>query len=162
MKKYFHYVMLAIITVILFFAVYTFVNDNSKQNNKEMNNNKEIKLIVNEHELIVELEDNEAVSELLKRLKYGILLINAEDYGNFEKVGELGFSLPTSDKTITTTFGDIMLYQGDKICLYYDVNTYSFTKLGHIKDISKEELIRLLGDGDITYKLSLKGENNEK
>jgi hypothetical protein len=159
MKKYFHFVLLSIITVCLFFAIYTFVNDNNGEvDNKKMDYNNEIKLIINEHELIVELEDNEAVSELLKRLKYGSLIINANDYGNFEKVGELGFSLPTSDKTITTTSGDIMLYQGDKICLYYDRNTYSFTKLGHIKDITEKELKNVLGEDDITYKLSLKGE----
>ena len=118
----------------------------------------EILLLVGNHELTVQLEDNEATKELLERLKYGIIQISAEDYGNFEKVGELGFSLPTVDMNITTKPGDIMLYQGNKICIYYAENTWSFTKIGHIMNINQEELKNLLGDEDIVYKISLKGE----
>ena len=57
-----------------------------------------IKLTVNNTTFDVELEDNSATSELIKRLHEGNITINAKDYGNFEKVGDLGFSLPTSDE----------------------------------------------------------------
>jgi len=161
MKNYWRYILLAFTVIILILAVYLFVNSGKKSNllNEEsMNVKEEIKLIINDKELIVELENNIATKELLNRLKKNTIKIKASDYGNFEKVGELGFELPTSDELITTKPGDIILYQGNKICLYYAENTWRFTKLGHIKDISEDELIKILGKKDITYKLSRKGD----
>ena len=76
------------------------------------------------------------------------------DYGSFEKVGDLPQSLPRNDETITTVPGDIILYQGSKITIYYDENTWDFTKLGHIDNITQEELKAILGGGDVTVTLS--------
>ena len=121
----------------------------------EFQDMRDIKLIVNNEVLYVTLEDNSSARALVEKLKEGNINISASDYSNFEKVGDLGFSLPRNDKNITTTPGDLILYQGDKICLYYDTNTYSFTKLGHINDITKNELKRILGSGDVSYTLSL-------
>lgn len=111
---------------------------------------------VNNHELVVNLENNKSVKALFEKLEKEDITINASDYGNFEKVGSLGFNLPTSDERITTKPGDVILYQGSQITIYYDENTWSFTKLGHI-DISKEELMNILGSGDVTFTLR-KGE----
>lgn len=69
------------------------------------------------------------------------------DYGNFEKVGSLGTTLPCSDEQITTAPGDIILYQGNQITVYYAPNTWSFTRLGRIDDPSGLELA--LGDGNV-------------
>ena len=77
------------------------------------------------------------------------------DYGNFEKVGNLPQSLPKNDEKITTVPGDIILYQGNKITIYYAENTWDFTKLGHINNITQEELKTLLGDGAVTVSLSI-------
>ncbi|MPN07297.1 hypothetical protein SDC9_154563 [bioreactor metagenome] len=77
------------------------------------------------------------------------------DYGNFEKVGELGTTLPRNDESITTKPGDIILYQGNQITIYYDTNTWEFTRLGRINDVSPQELRGILGDGDVTTVLSL-------
>ena len=77
------------------------------------------------------------------------------DYANFEKVGPLGFSLPRNDKSITTTPGDIILYQGNQITIYYDTNTWNFTKLGKIEDVTQKELKEILGNGDVTVTFSL-------
>ena len=77
------------------------------------------------------------------------------DYANFEKVGSLGFSLPRNDKDITTMPGDIILYQGNQITIYYDTNTWNFTKLGKIENITQKELKEILGDGDVTVTFSL-------
>ena len=76
------------------------------------------------------------------------------DYGSFEKVGSLGFSLPKNDTNITTIPGDVILYQGNQITIYYDENTWNFTKLGNI-DISQDELKAVLGDGDVEVDFSL-------
>lgn len=72
------------------------------------------------------------------------------DYGNFEKVGKLPTTLPRNDELITTTSGDIILYLGNQITIYYDINTWNFTKLGHINDITQTELKTILGDSDVT------------
>ncbi len=59
-----------------------------------------------------------------------------------------------NDEKITTVPGDIILYQGNKITIYYAENTWDFTKLGHINNITQEELKAILGDGNITVTLS--------
>ena len=72
------------------------------------------------------------------------------DYGSFEKVGDLPQELPRNDESITTVPGDIILYQGNKITIYYDENTWEFTRLAKIYDVTREELLDVLGDGDVT------------
>ena len=113
-----------------------------------------IKLKVNNHVLNVKLEDNSAAKALMNKLKWGDVTIHAEDYGGFEKVGDLGFSLPRSDKYITTSAGDIVLYDGDEISLFYNSNSWSYTKLGKVQNI--EDLKKILGTGDVKLVLSLK------
>ena len=113
-----------------------------------------IKLKVNDYVLNVKLEDNSAAKSLMDRLKNGDITIHGEDYGNFEKVGDLGFSLPRSDKYITTSAGDIVLYNGDEISVFYDSNSWSYTKLGKIQDTGN--LKKILGNGDVTLVFSLK------
>ena len=91
-----------------------------------------IKIMVNDEVLNVKLEENDASLALIQRLKQGDLTVNASEYGGFEKVGYLGFDLPTSDVDITTKPGDIVLYQGNQISIFYGSNTWNYTKLGEI------------------------------
>ena len=81
----------------------------------------------------------------------------ASDYGGFEKVGALGFSLPTDNSQITTQAGDVILYNGDNIVLFYGSNSWSYTRLGRIKYSSLDELKSFLkaGGGEISVTLSL-------
>ncbi len=116
----------------------------------------EIIIKVNGRELEVKLENNTSSIALTQKLKDGDITVNARDYGNFEKVGSLGFSLPTNDKRITTEAGDLILYQGNQITLYYDTNSWTFTKLGKVQNISKDELKNILGKGDVILTFSLK------
>ena len=102
----------------------------------------------------MKLEDNSAAKALMDKLKMGDVTIHAEDYGGFEKVGDLGFSLPRSDKYITTSAGDIVLYDGDEISLFYNSNSWSYTKLGKVQNI--KDLKKILGTGDVKLVLSLK------
>ena len=113
-----------------------------------------IKLKVNNHVLKVKLESNSAAKALMKKLKKGDVTIYAEDYGGFEKVGDLGFSLPRSDKFITTSAGDIVLYEGDEISIFYNSNSWSYTKLGKIQN--SKDLKKILGNGNVKLVLSLK------
>ena len=77
------------------------------------------------------------------------------DYGNFEKVGSLPTSLPRNDEQITTEPGDIILYQGNQITIYYDTNTWSFTRLGKVNGLSQSELKAILGSGGVTAVFSI-------
>lgn len=98
--------------------------------------------------------DNNSVKELKKLAKDG-LTINMSKYGGFEQVGSIGSTLPSADTRITTNPGDIVLYSSNQIVLFYDSNTLSYTKLGHI-NLSKSELTDLLGDEDVVITLNLK------
>ena len=114
-----------------------------------------IKIKVNSNILEVKLEDNEATKSLVERLKNGDISVNANEYGGFEKVGSLGFNLPRNDKSITTSAGDIVLYQGNQISLFYNSNSWSYTKLGRVQNVSGAELKNILGSGDVTLILSI-------
>ena len=89
-------------------------------------------------------------------LAKGDVNVAMRDYGGFEKVGALGTTLPTNDEPITTEPGDVILYQGNQITIYYAANTWSFTRLGKIQGVSASELKRILGNGRITTVFSLK------
>ena len=126
----------------------------AKSTIKTVDNAKYIKLKVNGQTLDVKLENNKATKVLIEKLKKGSIKINAEEYGGFEKVGELGFSLPTSDKYIKTSPGDLVLYNGDEISLFYNSNSWEYTKLGKVQNV--KDLKKILGTGDVTITLSLK------
>jgi hypothetical protein len=115
-----------------------------------------VKVKINDEVFDVKLENNSATQELVKELKKGNVTVNASEYGGFEKVGELGFSLPTNDENIGTNPGDIVLYQGDKISLFYGSHSWSYTKLGKIDDVDSNKLKEVLGSGNVTLEFSLK------
>ena len=98
--------------------------------------------------------DNDSVRALKNLAKDG-LTINMSKYGGFEQVGSIGSTLPSADTRITTNPGDIVLYSSNQIVLFFDSNTWSYTKLGHI-NLSKSELTDLLGDEDVVITLTLK------
>ena len=93
------------------------------------------------------LENNSSADAFFEKLKNGNVKIEMKDYGNFEKVGDLPWSLPTNDTSITTKPGDIILYQGNKITIYYDENTWDFTKLGSL-NATDEEIREVFGGED--------------
>jgi hypothetical protein len=77
------------------------------------------------------------------------------DYGSMEKVGSLVTDLPRNDQQITTEAGDIILYQGNAFVIYYAPNSWNFTRLGKIENVTSEKLKEILGDGNVTITLSL-------
>ncbi len=99
--------------------------------------------------------DNSSADALWELLKTGDVTIDMHDYGSFEKVGALPWELPRNDTQITTKPGDVILYQGNQITIYYDENSWSFTRLARIDSTTKEELLAALGDGDVSVKFSL-------
>lgn len=115
-------------------------------------------LYINGNKLEVTLAENKAVTALIDILKQGDITYTAEDYGGFEKVGSLGHSLPTENSQITTEAGDVILYSGNQIVLFYGSNSWSYTRLGKINGYSVSELRNLLGagNGSIQVRISLK------
>ena len=105
--------------------------------------------------LSAELADNSSADALVSLLMDGDITLDMSDYGNFEKVGSLGTELPRNDEQITTEAGDLILYQGSSFVIYYDTNSWNFTRLGKINDISQSELKEILGSGDVQVTLSI-------
>ena len=114
-----------------------------------------IRLKVGDATMTATLTDNEATRELTKLLEQGDITIRMSDYGGFEKVGALPQSFPTSNTQITTVPGDIMLYQGNQMVIFYGSNSWSYTRLGKIDGATVSNLRQFLGNGDITLTLSL-------
>ena len=130
--------------------------NNDNQNNSEENmSNTTIKISVNGTTLTATLKDNVSTRALVNLLRKGPLTINMNDYARMEKVGPIGTTLPQCDERLTTQPGDLILYRGQYFVIYYAQNTYSLTPLGKIDNITNNELIKILGNGDVTVTLSL-------
>ena len=112
-------------------------------------------LYINGSRVEAEWEDNEAVAALREKVTEGAIEIDMSMYGGFEQVGALGFSLPRNDVRITTDPGDIVLYSGDQIVVFYGSNTRAYTKLGRITDKDQTALKELLGNGNVVLTISL-------
>ena len=99
-------------------------------------------------------EDNEAVDALRELCKDQALTIEMSMYGGFEQVGSIGSALPQRDVQTTTSAGDIMLYSGDQMVVFYGSNSWAYTPLGHITDKTQAELTQLLSSGNVTLTLT--------
>jgi cystine transport system substrate-binding protein len=99
------------------------------------------------------LEKNDAVSAFVEMLQENPVVLKMNDYSGFEKVGSLGKSLPASNSQTTTNAGDIVLYNENQIVIFYGSNSWSYTRLGHIDDLTGWE--EALGSGDVTVTFSL-------
>lgn len=134
--------------------------DNTENNENEgdtiMNTNK-IRITTGNNSFTATLADNSSSEALKQHLTQGNISIRMNDYGDMEKVGSLGFSLPRNDRQTTTGPGDLILYQGNSFVIYYDSNSWSFTRLGKVDNVStREQMLQLLGGkGEITVTLSL-------
>ena len=101
------------------------------------------------------LTDNSSTRALVELLAKGNITIDMEDYAKMEKVGELGTNLPRNDRQTITGPGDMILYLGKHFVIYYDTNSWNFTRLGKIDNASQADLKTALGKGDVTITLSL-------
>lgn len=114
---------------------------------------KSMTLKIGEREVQVSWEDNDSVEDL-KKLAASGLTIKMSMYGGFEQVGPIGQSIARDDEQTTTAPGDIVLYSGDQIVVFYGSNSWAYTRLGKI-NMSEDELTELLGNGDVTITLSV-------
>ena len=112
-----------------------------------------VNISINGKTFFATLEDNEAAKELYEIIKTDGLTVEMSDYSGFEKVGALGHTLTSNDKQTTTKAGDIVLYQSNQIVMFYGSNSWSYTRLGKIDDLSGWE--EALGSGDIMAEFSV-------
>ena len=128
------------------------VPDNQNMINMESNT---IRLTIKGGKTFTATLENHASAQALKdRLSNGSITVEMNDYGDMEKVGPLGFSLPRTDRQTTTRPGDIILYLGNNLVIYYDTNSWDFTPLGKIDGASGPGMRKALGQGDVTVTLS--------
>ena len=111
----------------------------------------DIHMKINDVPVSVEWENNESVKALRENLP---ITVKMSMYGGFEQVGSLGRSLPRNDKRITTSAGDIVLYSGNQIVVFYGSNTWAYTRLGMITGKTQSELTDLLGNSDVVITIS--------
>jgi hypothetical protein len=111
---------------------------------------RDMKMKIGNKEVDVIWEDNESVKALRELVGSETISINMSMYGGFEQVGEIGTSLPRNDAQTTTSCGDIVLYSGDKLVVFYGSNSWSYTRLGKITGLDRAQLTELLSEGDVT------------
>lgn len=122
--------------------------DNSSSQEEPM-----LKITVGDQELLATFADNSSAEAFRDLLAQGPVTISMDDYGGFEKVGSLGTTQTRNDTRITTQPGDVILYQGNQITIYYGTNTWNFTRLAKINDST--DLQAKLGTGTVQVTFSL-------
>ena len=114
-----------------------------------------LKIHVNDTTFTATLEENSSAEVFVEFLMQGDLTLDMHDYGNFEKVADLPRSFPRNDTQIDTDAGDIILYRGKSITIYYDKNSWNFTPLGKIDNVNKKRLKEILGKGNVKATFSV-------
>lgn len=120
---------------------------------REENTMRKMNVQVGNNTFTATLESNAAVDALVAMMQEEPVTIRMSDYSGFEKVGSLGTSLPASNSQTTTHAGDIVLYQGNQIVIFYGSNSWSYTRIGKIDDLTGWE--EALGSGDVTVTFSI-------
>ena len=121
---------------------------NENNNTQEDENEMKMNVQIGDYTFTATLEQNQAVKELVEMMQEGPVTIEMSDYSGFEKVGPLGKGLTTDNHQTTTTEGDIVLYSGNQIVIFYGSNSWSYTRIGKIDDLTNWK--KALGSGDIT------------
>ena len=116
---------------------------------------KALKMTIGSTPISVKWEDNESVNVLKELCRDQPVIISMSMYGGFEQVGAIGTDLPHNDVQTTTSSGDIVLYSGNQLVVFYGSNSWAYTRLGHITDKTSQEITELLSGGNVTITLSI-------
>lgn len=120
---------------------------------REENSEMKLNVQIGDDHFTATLENNGAVDAFVEMMEQEPVVVSMSDYSGFEKVGSLGRSLPASNSQTTTQAGDIVLYNGDQIVIFYGSNSWSYTRLARIDDLTGWE--EALGSGDVTVTFSI-------
>ena len=150
MKKSFFLLLISIFIASSACAIDTGKTKSDKGELSDMKIRVQISSDSGSHKLTATLADNSSARALYDLLKKGPVTIKLNEYGGFEKVGPLGTSLPRNDSHIATKSGDIMLYQGNQITIFYGNNSWSYSCLGKVDGMNQSQLKKILGKGDVT------------
>lgn len=119
-------------------------------------------LTIGEQTMTATLVDNSSTEALVRALKEAPITYEAHDYGGFEKVGDMGHTFPQNNQQITTAPGDLILYLGSNLCIYYDTNSWNFTRIGRIDNATQAEVKQFVnaGGGNVSVTLSISNPTN--
>ena len=143
--------------ILLFLAAILFSCCSSDNEMKAENMEQKMYITIDGQTQSVTLVDNSATRALVEKLRQAPISVTLNSSGGFEIWGALGFSLPTSNQQMTAQPGDVILYSGSSICLFYGSNSWSYTRLGKIDGLTESELRSFLkaGESNISVTLSL-------
>ena len=143
--------------ILLFLAAILFSCCSSDNEMKAENMEQKMYITIDGQTQSVTLVDNSATRALVEKLQQAPISVTLNSSGGFEIWGALGFSLPTSNQQMTAQPGDVILYSGSNICLFYGSNSWSYTRLGKIDGLTESELRSFLkaGESNISVTLSL-------
>ena len=134
-------------------------SEEAKANTNETNNSDMPKLYITIGGVTksATLVCNSSTQALMAQLQQGDITYQASDYGSFEKVGALGYSFPQNNEYIVTEPGDLILYQGSALCIYYAQNSWDFTRIGKLDGMTQQQVKDFVkaGGGSVTVTLSL-------
>ena len=153
-------IIIRLLVVVLALLVMSCGGDEAQaQTIKEEDMTEKMYITIGNQTLSVTLVKNNATEALMAALAANPITYEADDYGGFEKVGALGMSLPTNNQQLTTQAGDVILYSGNQIVLFYGSNSWSYTRLGRIEYESLEQLKSFLKAGQGRVSVTLSAEN---
>lgn len=153
-------IIIRLLVVVLALLVMSCGGDKAQaQTIKEEDMTEKLYITIGNQTLPVTLVKNNATEALMAALAANPITYEADDYGGFEKVGALGMSLPTNNQQLTTQAGDVILYSGNQIVLFYGSNSWSYTRLGRIEYESLEQLKSFLKAGQGRVSVTLSAEN---
>lgn len=124
-------------------------------NEEELMEEAQFYITANSTTFTANFAENGSADAFRDLLREGDLTINMRDYGSFEKVGSIGISLPRKDTQISTSTGDVVLYQGNQIVIFYGTNNWSYSRLGKVDGVTAEALLSAFGSGDVAMTFSL-------
>ena len=125
----------------------------SPETTEEKEETTDMTLRIGDTPVTVQWEENPSVDALRELVREAPLTIQLSMYGGFEQVGPIGQRLPRDDVQTTTAAGDIVLYSGNQIVIFYGSNSWAYTRLGHISQPDAAALEQLLGRGDVSITL---------
>ena len=148
-----------LVIFLTLFAISCSSNDTPVQAQNNENMAQKMYITIDGRTESITLADNNATKALVARLQEAPVTITLNSSGGFEIWGALGFSLPTSNEQINAQPGDVILYNGSNICIFYGTNSWSYTRLGKVDNLSASELASFLKAGDSNIKVTLSLDN---